>query len=190
MRAFQSIDLSAFLSARGAPPPLALARRRRVAAVHSVAALGRRRCQPLLFRLPSSVFRLLSSVFCLWLRRPNLRHPVQRDEERVPDAALAGQRRAPGARELVVAAPALPGALDPAAFDQAAVLQPVQRGIQRGHVEADRAVRSLRDQLADLVAVTPALFEQRQDEQLRAPAIQLPFEGVGGHIWPQTIWPL
>ena len=32
--------VSAFISARGAPPPLALARRRRFAALHSVASLG------------------------------------------------------------------------------------------------------------------------------------------------------
>ncbi len=37
---FLTLSVSAFLTARGAPPPLALARRRRYAALHSVASLG------------------------------------------------------------------------------------------------------------------------------------------------------
>src|SRR5690349_14576154 len=112
----------------------------------------------------------------------NPRDAIQRREKVLPDVALAGERLAPAPRELVIAAPALAGALDPAPFDQAAVLEAVQRRIERCDVEGDRPARAGGDQLSDLVAVALPLFQQRQDQQLRAAALQLPFELLHGHI--------
>jgi hypothetical protein len=54
-------------------------------------------------------------------------------------------------------------------------------------VEADRAVGAAGDQLADLVAVPPALFEQRQDQELGAAAFELALEFLRHHMWAQLI---
>src|SRR5204863_7845830 len=116
---------------------------------------------------PCRLFRLQAEGS----RRPDLRDAVQRDEERVPHAALAGQCLATGAGELVIAAAALAGALDPAPFDPAAIFEAVERGVERRDVEADRPVRPLGDQLADVIAVPRPLFEQRQDQQFGAAAL-------------------
>src|SRR5437868_1589581 len=103
-------------------------------------------------------------------RRANLRHPVQRTEKVVPHTPLLAQRAPPGGGQFVIPAPPLPGALDPAPFDQAAVLEPIEGGVEGGDVEVDGAVGAAGDQLADLVAVPLPLLEQRQDEQLGAAA--------------------
>src|SRR5262249_38215494 len=76
-------------------------------------------------------------VLALSRRVRDPRDPVERSEKILPDVALAGQRLAAGRRQLVVAAPALAGALDPAALDEAAVFETVERGIERRDVEAD-----------------------------------------------------
>src|SRR5829696_2795870 len=80
--------------------------------------------------------------------RPDFRHPVQRGEEVVPHAALAGEHGPAGTGQLVIAAPALTGALDPAPFDQPAILEPVEGGIERGDVEVDRPLGPAGDQLS------------------------------------------
>src|SRR6516162_8367386 len=76
------------------------------------------------------------------LRRlpPNLqlRNAVQRGDEVLPDVPLTGQHCAPGLRQPVVAPSALPGALDPAPFDEASVLEPVERRVEGRDVKADR----------------------------------------------------
>src|SRR5947209_5434011 len=82
---------------------------------------------------------------------------------------------------------ALADALDPAPFDQPAVLEAIQGGVQRRDVKADGPARPRVDQLSDLVAVAPAFFEEGEDEELRAPALQLPFELLRGHISWQLI---
>ena len=43
-------------------------------------------------------------------------------------------------------------------------------------MKIDRALGSARDQLSDLVAVALPFLEEREDEELRAPAFQLPCE--------------
>src|SRR4051812_2775963 len=102
----------------------------------------------------------------------NLRDAVQRREEVVPDAALARERVPAGAGQLVVAPPALSLPLDPPAFDQAAILEAIERRIERGDVEVDGAVGALGNELADLVAVSAPLLEQREDQEFGAAALQ------------------
>ena len=85
-------------------------------------------------------------------------HAIEGDEKRVPDTALAREHLASLAGDPVVAAPTLAAFLDPASGDQSAVLQAVERRVERRNVEVDRALRSLGDQPADFVAVPLALF--------------------------------
>src|SRR5262245_51030039 len=68
---------------------------------------------------------------------------IDRLREVLPDRSLAHERAAPARREAVVAAPALPRLLDPAAFDHALALEAIQCRVERGDVERDGAVRSL-----------------------------------------------
>src|SRR6476659_7253618 len=103
-------------------------------------------------------------------------HAIEGDEERVPEAALARQHLASLAGDPVVAAAALAALFDPASLDQPAGLQPVERGVERRNVEADRASGSLGDQSSDFVAVALALFEQRENQQFGAATFQLPVE--------------
>src|SRR5262245_33677229 len=121
-----------------------------------------------------------------WSGSADLCNPVERNEEVVPDAPLAGERLTPGTRQLVVPATALPSALDPAAFDQPAVLESVQGGVEGRDVKINRAFRAARDQQTDFVAVTLALFEERQDEELSAAAFELALQLVCDHILAQT----
>src|SRR5438445_3042475 len=80
-------------------------------------------------------------------------HAIERDDEGLPDVALAREHFLPGSGEAVVTAAPLSGALDPAAFNEALVFEPVERGIERRDVEADGAVGALGDQAANFIAV-------------------------------------
>src|SRR5580765_671889 len=107
------------------------------------------------------------------LRRPDPRDAVQRREERAPASALRCQHLLSSGGETVEALPPLTALLDPAALNEAAAFEAVQRGVERRDVELKRAVGSLLDQLRELVAVSIALVEQRQDEDFSAALAQL-----------------
>src|SRR6187399_157205 len=88
-----------------------------------------------------------------------LRDAADGVDEVGPRAAVRSQLLAPERREFVEPAPALTRALDPPPLNPAAVFEPVQKRIERRDLEADAAVGGLVDQLADLVAVTGAVFD-------------------------------
>src|SRR5688572_2336898 len=121
------------------------------------------------------------------LRMLNPRHPIDRFREVLPDRSLAHERAAPAGGEAIVAAPALPRLFDPASFDHALALEAIERRVKRSDVKLDQRVGALFDLLADVVAMALALFEQRQDQELGAAPLHLPFEHRGGHILPETI---
>ena len=81
---------------------------------------------------------------------------VDGGHEFVPGAALGLQEFASGGRQPVAAAAALAGLFQPAAGDQAAILQAEQDGIERSDAEADLAFGTLFNQFAEVVAVARA----------------------------------
>src|SRR5829696_3780611 len=97
-------------------------------------------------------------------------------DELPPVVALRGEDLPPFGGEPVEAAAALARLLDPLAGDPAALLQAVEEGIQRCHLELQAAAGSLLDQLADLVTVPRTRLDQRQNQQLGAALLQLPIE--------------
>src|SRR6478736_2787972 len=115
-------------------------------------------------------------------------HAVERDKEGVPHAALPRQGGAAGLRQAVVAAPPLAGLLHPASFDQAAILELVQRRVERRDMEIDRAVGSIGDQPADVVAVARLFFDQGEDQHFGAAALQFTGQPVCDHMWARQIW--
>src|SRR5689334_1912737 len=92
----------------------------------------------------------------------------QHANEPRPLIALRGEPRPSRIRDPVVAAATLAGLFDPAAADQAAFFEAIERGVERSEREAERARRSLLDPPPNLVAVERFLIEQRQDEEIRA----------------------
>src|SRR5262249_34713680 len=68
--------------------------------------------------------------------------------------------------DLVVAPPPLARLLDPAPLNPLAFFELVERGVERGEVERERAARSLFDQLRELVAMEGLVFEEREHDQL------------------------
>lgn len=99
--------------------------------------------------------------------------PIERREERAPDPTLAGEYLPSGRRQPVKSPAPGAGTLDPAAFDQALVLQPVQNRIKGGDMKVNSALGAFLDEAADLVAVPLPFLEQRQDQQFRAATLQL-----------------
>ena len=114
--------------------------------------------------------------------RTEFRDAIERREEVLPGVTVAGERVTSGFGQPVVSPPALAGALDPTAFDQAAIFEAVERRVQRSDVKADGPPRAVRNQLADFVAVPTAFFEQGEDEEFGASALQFAFELWRGHI--------
>src|SRR5437660_3982497 len=115
------------------------------------------------------------------------RDAIERDEKRLPHAALAREHLAASRRQSIVPAAPLARPLHPAAFDEAVVFKTVEGRIERRDVEGDRARRPRVDQAADLVAVARALVEEREDQELGAAAFQLAFEERRVHMWAQRI---
>src|SRR5262245_52517616 len=73
-------------------------------------------------------------------------------DEGVPAAALLGENPPAGGGQAIAAPAAFAGSLDPAALNPAALLEPVEQGIERRDVEADGPARSLLDELGDVVS--------------------------------------
>src|SRR5580765_645329 len=100
-------------------------------------------------------------------------HAIDRDEERLPHRAFAGQLLAAGRRQFVVPPPALAGFLHPAAFDQAIIFESIQRRVERGDLVGERALRLLADEPADLVTVPRAIFDEGEDQKVCRAFLQL-----------------
>src|SRR5580658_5428749 len=103
-------------------------------------------------------------------------NPVDRGHKLLPGIALGCEEFAPGWRQPVAASAALAVFLQPAAGDEAAVLQAEQDGVQRPDAEADLAAGTFFNQLADIVPMARAAFEQRENQQLGAALVQVAIE--------------
>src|SRR5262245_55852604 len=87
------------------------------------------------------------------LRELHARDLPERGDEPPPVGALLGEHAPPGLGDPIVAAPPLAGLLDPASLDPAAILEPVQRGVERREREPAAPARARLDELRDLVPV-------------------------------------
>src|SRR5262249_11058160 len=83
--------------------------------------------------------------------------------KRLPGAALRRQHLLAFGSQFVITPPPLPGLLHPSPFDPAALLQPIQKRIERSDVEAQLTLRTRLDQFADVIAVPLPYFEKRED---------------------------
>ena len=86
----------------------------------------------------------------------------------VASFALRCQHRAAAFGDPGITATSLAGLLDPAAFDQRALFEAIERGIKRRHREPHRAAGPDLDLASDLVAVVIGFVDQRQDEEIGA----------------------
>src|SRR5262245_46473045 len=103
-------------------------------------------------------------------------------DEFAPRVALRRQDVGADRRQPVIAAPPLPGFLDPATEDPAALLEAIEQGIERGDAEFQDAARSRLDELAEVVAMTRLIFEQRENQELGAALLELAVEHAVFHV--------
>src|SRR5262245_39408148 len=96
-----------------------------------------------------------------------------------PGLSLAFEHPDAGRGEPVKPAATLAGLLNPAPADPAPLLQPVEQGIERGHMETDHALGAGLDQLAELVAVAGLVFQQGEDEEIGAALLEFAVAHVG-----------
>lgn len=118
---------------------------------------------------------------------PNAGHALQGLEEGAPDAALLGKHASPGGRETVVPAAPLARLFQPAADDEPAFLEAVERRVERRNVERQGSGRALLDELAQFVAVPGPLLHERQDEQFGASLLGFTIKH-GTYIYVSSIY--
>src|SRR3954463_4216055 len=107
------------------------------------------------------------------------RDELNRLDELAPVITLRGEHLAAFCRQPIKAPAALARLLDPSPRDPAALFEPVEERIERGHLELQPPAGSLLDQLADLVAMPCAGLDQRKDQQLGAAFLHLAIEHPG-----------
>jgi hypothetical protein len=103
-----------------------------------------------------------------------------------PSPRLGAERRAPGGGELVELRAAVVLREPPVALDEPALLEPVQRGVERAFLDAERVVGGLGDPAADGVAVARALRERLEHEHVER-ALEQVEVGRGRHRSPPRI---
>src|SRR3954469_525291 len=79
----------------------------------------------------------------------------------------------------VIAPPPLRRLFHPPPCDEAVVLQTVEQGIERRGVHAEEPIRSLLEELTQLIAVACLRLEQREDEERRRALLELIGEHAG-----------
>src|SRR5687767_9903874 len=104
-------------------------------------------------------------------RRPQSRsrgtqHDFDRGGEATPALRLVAQRAPARARESIVARAPVVRRFAPLALDQPAVLQPLQRRVERALIHLELAPRDLLDPLADAPAVQGRERQRLQDEKI------------------------
>src|SRR5947209_1065077 len=91
--------------------------------------------------------------------------------------------------DAVIAPAALTCLLDPATGDPSALLETIEQGVEGGDMERQRTLTALFDDLANLIAMTRAHFDERKDQQVGATLLQFPVEHRHYHIWHKHIHP-
>src|SRR5262249_47027426 len=104
------------------------------------------------------------------------RDAAHRSDEALPGGSLIGEHSAALRRQPIEPSPAFAGAFDPPTLNPAAPFQAIQQRVQRGDLEANSALGSLFDELAELIAVPGPVLDQREDEQLGASLLQFTIE--------------
>src|SRR5687767_5788353 len=102
----------------------------------------------------------------------------------MPAGPLLEQHLLAGRQELVVPPPTLTGLFQPVAVNPSAPLHAIEHRIERPDVKPEHAAGAIVDQPGDLVAMPLPFFEDRQDHQVGAAALQL---SVWRHMWPDNI---
>src|ERR1017187_7351794 len=110
---------------------------------------------------------------------------VEDSHELAPGAAVAG--KCPSACRCKTVKPSTPLArlLHPAAFHQELPLQAIQERVERRHVKLQLVLRLGFDQLGELVSMSGAPFEQRQDDHFGAALLQVAGPGYqhSPYLW-------
>ncbi len=75
----------------------------------------------------------------------------------------------------------LPGLFDPPGLEPAAILEPVERRVERGEREPEAAAGPLFDQFRDLVPVVAVVFHDREDHDFGAAFFGLVERPSAGH---------
>src|SRR5262249_30850989 len=109
---------------------------------------------------------------------------AERGDEAAPVGALLRQDPPAGLGDAVVTPAALTGLLDAAALDPPAILEPVQRRIQRCERDALTPGGPLLDQFRDLVPVMAFLLHDGQDDELRAAFLGFVNGSPNRHVQP------
>src|SRR6059036_3378976 len=104
------------------------------------------------------------------------RDEAHRVDKGFPGLALADEDAAALGGQAVEAASSLAGLLHPPSLEPPAFFQPVEERIERRDMELQLPGRARLDQFADLISVTRARFNDREDDQLRRPLLQFAVE--------------
>src|SRR5690242_17296119 len=103
-----------------------------------------------------------------------------------PLFALQRQDTLSFAGQPVVAPPPLICFFHPTSLDPAPLFEPVEQGIERGHVKMKRPAGAHFDEFGDFVPVERLVFQQGQNQEFRTPFLPLLFY-FRSHIWASHI---
>src|SRR5262245_49496439 len=98
---------------------------------------------------------------------------THRVDEVLPRVALKRQDTAAFGRQTVETAATLTLFLHPFALQPASLLQPIKKRIERSDMKLQLSVGARFDELADLISVTSARFDDGEDDQFRRSLLQL-----------------
>src|SRR3954465_5940421 len=104
-----------------------------------------------------------------------------------PLASMAAQEALARRHDPVIAPPPLRRFFYPSPFDEAVVLQTVEQGIQRRGVHAQETIRSLLEELAQLIPVARLRLEQGEDEERGRALLELVREHGAQCVCPPYI---
>src|SRR5579871_584616 len=93
--------------------------------------------------------------------------------KRAPGGAPIGENLPSRGQDAVEAAAALACLFDPIAMNPTAILQPVQKRVQRGNAKTNRAFGAGFDQFRDFVTVAGLRFDEGQNEEFSAAFFQV-----------------
>jgi hypothetical protein len=107
--------------------------------------------------------------------------------ERRPGLALLSEHAPALRRDFVEATASLFRLFNPGPLDPSTLLEAIQQWIEGIEVKRDLAAGARVDQFTQLISVAGPRVEQRKDEQLRGPPLQLTIERSGVTICHEQI---
>src|SRR6185369_1600415 len=117
----------------------------------------------------------------------NSRNAVHRLDKLLPTVTLCDQHFLTFGSQAVITTSSLARLLNPTPLNPTTLFESIKQRVKRRDIETQPSLGPLLDQIPDVISMPGLILNERQNQQLRTPLLQLPVQHLRKLIWHSDI---